>query len=272
MAVSEIDVDGLTVAYEKAGSGPSIVLLHGYVGDGPSSWRHQVDALSDAYTVVAWDAPGAGRSSDPPETFGIDGYANCLARFIDLLGLEAVHIIGLSFGGALGIAFQRHHRSLTRSLVLASGYAGWRGSLDGEIAEARLAQAYRLSERSPAEFVDTLLPTMFAQPVAPADVDAFRAAMATFHPAGFRAMAFASAEDLRDVPPTIDVPTLLIYGDNDERAPMRVANELHAVVPGSRLVVLEGAGHVCNVELPERFNDEVRTFLDEVGRSRTGPT
>jgi pimeloyl-ACP methyl ester carboxylesterase len=78
-------------------------------------------------------------------------------------------------------------------------------------------------------------------------------------------MASASAEDLRDVPPTIDVPTLLIYGDNDERAPMHVARQLHAAIGGSRLVMLSGAGHVCNVELPERFNHEVRRFLAEVG-------
>jgi pimeloyl-ACP methyl ester carboxylesterase len=106
---------------------------------------------------------------------------------------------------------------------------------------------------------------MFALQVPEADVDAFRAAVEAVHPAGFRAMASASAEDLRDVAPTIDVPTLLIYGDNDERAPMHVARQLHATIAASRLVMLSGAGHVCNVELPERFNDEVRQFLAEVG-------
>jgi pimeloyl-ACP methyl ester carboxylesterase len=115
------------------------------------------------------------------------------------------------------------------------------------------------------EVVEALLPTMFALPVPEVDVNAFRAAVEAVHPAGFRAMAWASAEDLRDLPPTIDVPTLLIYGDNDERAPLHVARQLHATIAGSRLVTLSGAGHVCNVELPERFTDEVRKFLAEVG-------
>ena len=137
--------------------------------------------------------------------------------------------------------------------------------MDREVAEQRLTQAYRLSERSPVGMVEALLPTMFALQVPEADVNAFRAAVEAVHPAGFRAMASASAEDLRDVPPTIDVPTLLIYGENDERAPMHVARQLHATIAGSRLVMLSGAGHVCNVELPERFNDEVRQFLAEVG-------
>jgi pimeloyl-ACP methyl ester carboxylesterase len=238
------------------------VLLHGYAGDGPSIWRHQLDALSDDYTVVAWDAPGAGGSSDPPEDLGIDGYAECLAGFVDALGLRPAVVVGLSFGGALAIALQRRHRDTTRALVLASAYAGWRGSLEAEVAEARLAQAHRLSEGSPEEFTAALLPTMFALPVAAADVEAFRAALESFHPAGFRAMANASAEDLRDVLPAIDVPALLLYGDRDERAPMAVAEALHAAIAGSRLVVLPGAGHVGNVELPDRFNHEVRGFLE----------
>ena len=68
-----IDVEGLRVAYERAGEGPNLVLLHGYVGDGPTTWRPQLEALSERFTVVAWDAPGAGRSSDPPEDFGMCG-------------------------------------------------------------------------------------------------------------------------------------------------------------------------------------------------------
>lgn len=137
--------------------------------------------------------------------------------------------------------------------------------MDADVAEARLEQAYRLSERSPGEFVESLLPTMFALPVAPADAVAFRAAIESFHPAGFRAMASASAEDLRDVPPSIAVPTLLVYGDKDERAPMAVAEQLHAAIDGSRLVVLEGAGHLCNMERPQRFNDALRAFWAGIG-------
>ncbi len=67
--------------------------------------------------------------------------------------------------------------------------------------------------------------------------------------------------DLRDVLPRIDVPTLLLYGDEDVRAPMNVAEDLHAAIPGSRLVVIPGVGHMSNVEAGARFNAEVRTFL-----------
>jgi pimeloyl-ACP methyl ester carboxylesterase len=132
------EVDGLDIAYERAGAGPPLVLLHGYVGDGPTLWRRQLDGLCDQFTVVAWDAPGAGRSSDPPEAFGTAGYADCLAGFIDRLGLERPHVAGLSFGAILALALSRRHPAIPRSLVLASAYAGWGGSLPAEVAEQRL--------------------------------------------------------------------------------------------------------------------------------------
>jgi pimeloyl-ACP methyl ester carboxylesterase len=73
-----VEVDGLRIAYERVGAGPALVLLHGYVADGQTTWQRQLDELCDEFTVVAWDAPGAGGSSDPPEGFGMVGYADCL--------------------------------------------------------------------------------------------------------------------------------------------------------------------------------------------------
>jgi pimeloyl-ACP methyl ester carboxylesterase len=99
----------------------------------------------------------------------------------------------------------------------------------------------------------------------PESVDAFGASMLAFHPAGFRAMARASAEDLRDVLPLIGVPTLLVCGDKDVRAPRTVAEDLHAAISGSTLVVLPNTGHVCNIEAPEAFNRAVRSFLRDNG-------
>ena len=89
--------------------------------------------------------------------------------------------------------------------------------------------------------------------------------MLGFHPVGFRAMARASAENLRDVLPRVDVPTLLVHGGEDVRAPLPVAEDLHTAIPGSTLDVLPDAGHVCNIEAPEAFNQAVRSFLQSPG-------
>ena len=74
------------------------------------------------------------------------------------------------------------------------------------------------------------------------------------------ARAFAEA-DLRDVLPDVNVPTLLLYGDNDVPAPLNVARDLLEAIPTAGLVVLPGVGHISNAEAPERFNAEVRAFL-----------
>jgi pimeloyl-ACP methyl ester carboxylesterase len=259
--LEQIEVDGLHIAYERAGHGPPLVLLHGYVGDARTAWRRQIDELSDEFTVVAWDAPGVGRSSDPPEFFGMAGYADCLASFVEALGLGPAHVAGLSFGGALALELYRRHPTIPMTLVLASAYAGWAGSLPADVAEGRLEQALNLSELSATEFVGSLLPTMFRPSTPREDVDEFGANMLEFHPVGFRAMARAAAEDLREVLPNVKVPTLLIYGDMDERAPLNVAADLRASIPTSRLVVLPGAGHLCNIEASDQFNRVVRKFL-----------
>jgi pimeloyl-ACP methyl ester carboxylesterase len=223
--VEQVAVNGLRIAYERAGDGPPLVLVHGYVGDGITTWRPQIEGLSDEFMVVAWDAPGAGRSSDPPESFGINGYADCLAAFVSVLGLERPHLCGLSFGGALALAFSRRHPTRAATLTLASAYAGWTGSLPDEVAQQRLQQALELSDRSPEEFVSALLPTMFSRSMPSETVEEFRAAMLAFHPSGFRTMARAAAEDLRDALPHIKTETLLIYGADDLRAPLQVATD-----------------------------------------------
>jgi pimeloyl-ACP methyl ester carboxylesterase len=132
-SLDTVDAGGHRITYERKGEGPPLVLLHGYVGD-RGMWRPQIDGLSDEFTVVAWDAPGFGGSSDPPETFRLSDFADCLAAFIDALGLERPHVAGLSFGGGLALELYRRHPSLPRTLVLASAYAGWAGSLPAELA------------------------------------------------------------------------------------------------------------------------------------------
>lgn len=262
--MDEIEVGGLRIAFERQGTGPPLVLLHGFVGDS-REWRRQVDDLSEEFTVVAWDAPGAGRSSDPPETFRLADYADRLAAFIDALGLARPHVAGLSFGGALALELYRRHPTIPASLLLASAYAGWAGSLPAEIIERRLQQTLQAADWPPDQLVQSMIPTMFSGSPAAEPIEAFREIMLEIHPAGLRAMARSLAEaDLRDVLPRITVPTLLLYGDDDVRAPLTVAQDLHTRIPASRLVVMPGVGHMSSVEAPETFSAEVRSFLRSV--------
>jgi pimeloyl-ACP methyl ester carboxylesterase len=185
-----------------------------------------------------------------------------LASFVDALELERPHVVGLSFGAGLALELYRRHPGLPATLVLASAYAGWAGSLPPEVVEKRLRDVLRQADLSPDQVVAESLPSLFAASPPAAVVEEVAAIMREFHPAGLRVMAHAFAEaDLRDVLPRIDVPTLLLYGDADQRSPLSVAEALHATIPHSTLVVLDGAGHQSNVEAADRFNAAVRHFL-----------
>jgi pimeloyl-ACP methyl ester carboxylesterase len=254
------EVGGLSVAYQRAGDGPPMVLLHGFTHDS-RAWRPQLESLADRFTVIAGDAPGAGQSPDPPETFAIGDWADCLAGFLDAVGVHAAHIVGLSWGGLLAQEFYRRHAARVRSLVLADTYAGWKGSLPDPIPAERLAACLRNASLPAAEFVARYLPGMFGASPRQEVRDELAGITADFHPVGFRLMATALAHaDTRDLLPTILVPTLLIWGDADARSPLTVAHQLHDAIPGARLAVIPGAGHVSNLEEPARFNAEVRNF------------
>lgn len=259
--MQSVEVGGRRWTYERKGRGEPVVLVHGYVGDGPSTWRPQLDALSDEFDVIAWDLPGAGGSDDPPEDFGMNGFSGALASFIGALGLTGPHLVGLSFGGATVIDFCRRHHHVPATITLVGAYAGWGGSLPPSEVQRRHGQALELADLAPHELVETLLPTMFAASAPPTIVAEYAKALAAFRPAGLRAMARACTEDLTDVLSTIQLPTLLVYGEDDTRAPAGVAAELHRAISESELVLLPGAGHVCNVDAIEPFNEALRRFL-----------
>src|SRR5215210_1612907 len=126
-AVEVLWVNGLEIAYERAGEGPPLVFVHGAAEDG-RVWRPQLAALADEFTVVAWDEPGAGRSSDVPVDFGLADYATCLAAVIEALALGPAHVAGLSWGGTVVQELYRHHPGLVATLILIDTYAGWKGS------------------------------------------------------------------------------------------------------------------------------------------------
>jgi pimeloyl-ACP methyl ester carboxylesterase len=254
-----------TVAYRRAGAGAPLVLLHGGLSDG-RSWTPQLESLANEYDVVAWDAPGCGGSADPAADLGLAGYADAVAALVRALGVGPVHLAGHSFGAGLAIEVYGRHRQLVHSLVLSGAYAGWRGSLPPAEVEARRNRALAELGRPPAEWVDSYLAGFFGRSVPPETVEAVRTMMLDVRPAGTLPMvtAFANA-DLRTVLPTIAVPTLLIYGAEDVRAPRPVAEALHSAIPGSRLILVPVAGHDVNLEAAEEYDDAVRAFLRMVG-------
>ena len=250
---------GLDIAYERVGEGPPLVFVHGAAGDG-RMWQPQLAALADDFTVVAWDEPGAGRSSDVPADFGLADYADCLAEVIEVLALGPAHVAGLSWGGTLVLELYRRHPGRVATLILADTYAGWKGSLPEEEVQARVAGARQMLA-APTEEFDPTLPGLFAGDP-PADfVALLEEIAAAVRPDTLRIQLSLMAEaDQRDLLPRIVVPTLLIWGELDARSPLDVARQFEQAVPDTKLHVIPGVGHVSNLEAPEQFNAAVREF------------
>jgi pimeloyl-ACP methyl ester carboxylesterase len=259
-----VEALGMRIGYQRAGNGPPVLLLHGAMCDS-RLWRLQVEDLSDDFTVLAWDAPGCGASSDPPEGFGLDDYADCVAALLEAEEVGPTHVIGHSFGGGLALQVALDHPAVCRSLVIAGGYAGWKGSLPPEEVEARLQLGLRLADSLPATVTPESLPGLFSSEIPPGLLEELTQAMSEVRATGTRVMAQAFAEaDLRDSLHRISAPTLLLYGDADQRAPRAVAEALHAGIPSSELVMLPGVGHESYLEAPDAFTAEVRRLLRSV--------
>jgi pimeloyl-ACP methyl ester carboxylesterase len=257
--VEFIEADGLKIAYERVGEGPPLVFVHGAAEDS-RIWQPQLAGLADEFTVIAWDEPGAGRSSDPPEGFGLAGLADGLAALITTLKIGPAHIAGLSWGGTVVLELYRRHPGLVATLIMIDTYAGWKGSLPIDEVRARVADARQMLT-GPHERFDPTLPGLFANDP-PAKFVPLLAAIATdVRPATLeRELAIMAETDLSDLLPHIIVPTLLIWGDLDVRSPPSIARQFQEAIPETELFVIEGAGHMSNLERPEQVNDVVREF------------
>ena len=255
--------DGAELHVEVRGAGDALLLVHGFPHDA-SLWRAQLDGLADVARVIAPDLRGLGRSAggeDAPAT--VDRYADDLACVLDALGVERAVVGGLSMGGYVALAFWRRHRGRVRALVLADTRAG----ADSDDARAKRREMIALAEERGADAVAERMiegmvgkgtrarrpevvaevRAMLARQPVPGIVDALRAMMARPD----------STSDLA----TIDVPTLVVVGDEDALTPPAEARRLHEGIRGSRLEIVAGAGHVSNLERPAAVNHLLRDFL-----------
>jgi pimeloyl-ACP methyl ester carboxylesterase len=257
--VEFVRANGVDIAYRRVGEGPPLVFVHGAAEDG-RSWEPQLAGLAGEFTVVAWDEPGAGRSSDAPAGFALADYADCLAALIEALALGPAHVAGLSWGGTLALELYRRHPGLVATLLLVDTYAGWKGSLPAEEVQARVEGARRMLAAPPEAF-DPTLPGLFAGDPPAEFVPLLEEIAAAVRPESLgRELMLMAETDQRDLLPRVAVPTLLLWGELDARSPLRVAHQFQAAIPHATLVVLAGCGHVSNLENPQAFNDAVGRF------------
>lgn len=235
-----------------------IVFLHG-VGSDKSVWHPQLAQFGRNRRAIAFDYPGYGDSDPAPEGTSRDDYALATWAALDALGVGKAHLCGLSLGGVIAIAMHAAAPGRCASLILADTFAV---HPDGQaIYERSLAASDDLRAMAEAR-VDFLLHQPADPPVRAEVIET----MARIDPAAYRIGAEAVwLADQRDRAAAIAAPTLIICGDDDKPTPPVLSRALHALIGGSKLAMIDHAGHLTNLEQPGAFNRLVESFLDEAG-------
>ncbi|MFA5786571.1 MAG: alpha/beta fold hydrolase [Actinomycetota bacterium] len=254
----------MTLAYEEAGSGRPVVLLHAFPLD-HRMWAPQVEALKDRYRVITPDAVGFGGSMPGPAT--VDAQAHALCRLLDHLGIERFVLGGLSMGGYEAFAFLRVEPERVAGMVLADTRAGadTPEGRDGREASARLV------EREGTEpVVEALIPRLLGPTTRAGRPDLVEQVRAWGNQAAPASVAsalrgMALRPDSTPMLGRIHFPTLILVGEEDEITGPPEAEAMAAAIPKSQLVRVPESGHLANLENPEIFNSSLASFLDRLG-------
>jgi 3-oxoadipate enol-lactonase len=263
-----VGVRGIELSYTEAGSGdPVVLLIHAFPLTG-AMWAPQVGALDSNARFVVPDLKGFGASEAPEDAsvYTMDAYADELAALLDHLDLAGVVVAGLSMGGYVGFALWRRHRERVRALVLADT----RAEADTpEVIERRTGQQQQVRDDGPSALTEGLLGALLAQSTRDKKPDVVeRVTKLMDGPAAGYIGALEAMKrrpDSTDDLAAIDVPTLVVVGEEDALTPPEAARKIHEHVGGSRLVVVPQAGHLSNLEAPDAFNGALAEFLSLMG-------
>jgi len=257
-------VHDIAVAYDDVGGGAPVVLLHGFPFN-RSMWRGQAQALGGDWRVITPDLRGQGDTS-LGETEGaatMEEMAADVAALLDELRVGRAVVGGLSMGGYVALAFCRAFPERVSALVLADTRAG--ADAD-EARRAREENARRALSEGMAPIADSMLPKLLSEETRakrPDTVERVREMMLATKPEGAAAAlrGMALRRDQTDLLREIEAPSLVIVGNADAVTPPAEAEAMNGQIKHSRLVRIEGAGHLSNVERPEEFNLALVDFL-----------
>ena len=239
-----------------------VILLHGFTLD-RRQWVAVPPALSKRFRLILMDARGHGLSDAPPTGYSRAHRVEDLARFVDFLNIDRLHLVGLSMGGSTALRYTLDHPSRLRSLTLVStGAAGWNigrkiSRIDQLAREQGLEAArekwidfsLRYYDESRKHVRDSIETMMRDHSGAPWMDD-------------LRSRYPDPGNDLEHVH-AIQTPTLIIAGEED-RVFVPLAEKLHRLIPDSRLEIYKQTGHMVNMERPGRFNRDLAAFLNDV--------
>ena len=252
---------GLDIAYDDVGTGLPVVFIHGFPHN-RTLWAPQLGGLLTRARCIAPDLRGFG-DSEARGPYTMDGYADDVIAVLDALQIERAVIAGLSMGGYVAFALWRRHRDRVRALILADTRPG----ADSEETRAKRGEMTALARtKGSGAVADAQIAGMVGRTTRDKHPDIADAVHRMLSMAPVEGVVGALEAMMRrpDSTPTlatIDVPTLIIVGEEDVLTPPKEARAMHERIPSSRLEILACAGHVSNVERPAAFNHVVSEFL-----------
>jgi pimeloyl-ACP methyl ester carboxylesterase len=248
--MARLDREGVAIHYEVHGSGPAVLLSHGYSAT-CRMWDGQIAALRDRYQVIVWDMRGHGQSDYPKDQAAYSEAATVqdMAAILRACGHQRAVIGGLSLGGYMSLAFHRLHRDMTRALMIFDTGPGFRN------ADAREAWNQRSRQRA-----DDLDARGLAALGSSDEVRMSQHRGASGLAGAARGMLSQRDDSVIASLETIAVPTLVLVGSNDTNF-LAATDYMARKIPGARKVVIEGAGHAANLHRPAEFNRAVESFL-----------
>jgi pimeloyl-ACP methyl ester carboxylesterase len=253
----KIDRDGVEIHYEVHGSGPVLLLTHGYSSTS-AMWQGQISALSKHHKLVLWDMRGHGQSDSPddPTAYSEALTVADMAALLDEVGTERAIVGGLSLGGYMSLAFYRAHPERVRALLIIDTGPGFKKD---DAREAWNRRAHDTADRFGREGL-SVLKSLSPERSGVSHRDASGLAHA--------ARGMLTQRDARVILslPEIKVPSLIVVGADD--APFLAASDyMAAKIPNAKKAVIAAAGHAVNIDQPQAFIDAVLPFLDDLPRS-----
>lgn len=265
-----LEVAGCTVHIRRAGHGTPVLFLHG-IGSGSGSFWAQFAGLSETHTLIAWDAPGYGRSADPEPGWDLDDYASIASGVVSALGFSSAHIVGVSWGGVIATRIALQQQRPVRSLTLISSTVGRSTSVAAQRSLAERATALR------RDGVELWARARVRNQVSPDADQAIVERVVSTAVQSVRSLGFeAAAASLAHVDHTsrlheIQAPTLILAGGQDHVTGVKEAERLHAGIRRSKLDVVPSGGHLLNQDSPEAVNAALSAhFVAEDEREQEG--
>lgn len=264
--------DGLTLHAETSGTGPPLILLHGFTGSS-TSWEPLLAVLTRNHTVIALDMPGHGRSSAPadPRRYALTRFADDLADVLDSLGFEKIALLGYSMGGRAALQFVASHVDRVAALILESTSPGISDPVGRKArVAADLELADSIEKGGVSAFVERWesLSLWESQQALPASERArLHAQRLTNPPNGLanslRGAGAGASEPVTGVLPGVHAPALVIAGSLDAKY-VDLGQLIATSLPNARLCVIDGSGHSVHFEKPDAFASAVSEFLGTV--------